>query len=934
VVNIQGKLDVALQHCRNNQRSQAEVLYRQAKADHQQDPQTLFHLGRLAYELGQFADAETFFHAVLAAQPEHLNTLILLGSLYCQQSRWEETLGIAQQSLKLNPEPASMALIYYHMGLANTYLKKLKPAIAAYRQSIHFGSTNPLVFNQLGLALNQQKQLGEAIKAYQTALELAPELVEAHINLGNVYKQQGKFDEAVEVYQTALQLDPDSVSAYLNLGNTLKRQGKPEEAICAYQRALSINPDLDEARFAICVSQLSILYVDEAAVQHSREQYQQQLCQLADYYAQATPAVRARAAELVGWTQPFYLAYQGLNDRALQKTYGEMICRLMASRYPQWSQPIALPKPAPHEKLRVGFVSGFFRTHSVWKIPLKGWIENLDKSEFELLGYYTVPSQDTETHQASKAFDKFIQGPLSIDQWAETIRRDNLHVLIFVEFGMDPVTVQLGCLRLAPLQMTTWGHPNTSGLPTIDYYLSSDLMESPQAQEYYTEQLVRLPNLSIHYTPLAIQPAAITRAELGIETDEIMFWCCQSLYKYLPQHDDVFPRIAQGLQQARFVFIENSSRHITDIFCQRLERAFSAGGLRYQDYCRFIPRLAPEKFVAVASIADVFLDSIGWSGCNSTLESLACHLPIVTLPSATLRGRHSLAILKMMGLEETIAASKDEYVKLAVRVGQDATYRQNLSQKIAENKHKLYADMAPVRALEDFILELYHKPRQVADQSLSEALKRATQFLRTQRLTDAEPIYRQILSQQPDHAEALYGLAMVLQQRGHLSKALNALTQAAQAHPDSAKVWFGLGHLHQVQGQLPEAIAAYRQTTELRPDSAPIYNNLGYALQCQGQWPEAIACYQKALDLQPGCTEAEVNLGNALFSQGQLAASEYPHYATLNYQLGVNRLKVGDLQTAIAYLQQAVALQPDLTAAHHHLSVALQAFPADSPEVS
>ena len=174
----------------------------------------------------------------------------------------------------------------------------------------------------------------------------------------------------------------------------------------------------------------------------------------------------------------------------------------MSSRYPQWSESGVLRNLDKDEKVRVGIVSGFFYNHSNWKIPIKGWTENLDRSEFELFGYHTGVKKDDSTISAVKIFDKFVQGVRSIEQWCEAIIEDKLHILIFPEFGMDPITVQLGCLRLAPIQMTSRGHPNTSGIPTIDYYLSSSFMEPENAQEHYTEKLVKLPNLSINYTPL------------------------------------------------------------------------------------------------------------------------------------------------------------------------------------------------------------------------------------------------------------------------------------------------------------------------------------------------------------------------------------------------------------------------------------------------
>jgi predicted O-linked N-acetylglucosamine transferase (SPINDLY family) len=241
----------------------------------------------------------------------------------------------------------------------------------------------------------------------------------------------------------------------------------------------------------------------------------------------------------------------------------------MSCRYPQWNKLLNLPKLEPDEKVRIGFISGYFREHSVWKIPLKGWIENLNREKFELFGYYTDSIKDEETGAAQKNFAKFIQGPLNDEQWCQLISDDKLHVLIFSEFGMDPMTFRLGCLRLAPIQVAAAGHPETSGLETIDYFLSSDLMEPENADAYYTEELVRIPNLGVHYTPLEISPEPSFRHEISITDDDVMFWCCQTLFKYLPQHDDVFPKIACKLKNARFVFIEYPTQYITAIFKKR-----------------------------------------------------------------------------------------------------------------------------------------------------------------------------------------------------------------------------------------------------------------------------------------------------------------------------------------------------------------------------
>jgi protein O-GlcNAc transferase len=973
-------LQLAVQHYQAKRFTQAEQVYRQIIEVNPRQAEALYGLGMLAQQQKEYQNAESFFQATLQLQPEIAAVHNSLGYSLQQQGKLEDAIACYQKALEILPDCievqanlgnalhlqgklSSQEKIYYadlnqqfalgrqnagdlriaelyyrqaialqpdlvaaHNNLGDVLQKqaRLDDAIKSYRQAIKIQPDSFYAYHNLGHTLQQKGKLKQAVAAYKKALNIKPDLALTHNNLANIWKKLNKFDAAIESYQEAIKLQPDINIIHYNLGTVFRQNGKLESAIKAFEQALKIAPNYAPAKLGICISQLPIIYSTVDEIEFSRNQYQQHLQDLAESYQLTKQEERAKSSEAVGTLQPFYLAYQGLNDRDLQRTYGEMICQIMSSRYPQFSQQLVLPNLGRNKKVRIGIVSGFFCNHSIWKIPLKGWVENLDKSELELFGYYTGSKQDSETVVAAKTFDKFTQEPLLLEQWAELITQDKLDILIFPEFGMDPMTVKLGCLRLAPVQMVFGGHPETSGLPTIDYHLSSDLMEPDNAQEHYTEQLIRLPNLAISYTLLDIQPQAISKKEIGIEDDQIMFWSCQSLFKYLPQHDDVFPRIAKELGNAKFVFIQDASTEITEVFRQRLNRAFKEFQLNYQDYCIFLPRLNSSKFAGTTAIADVFLDNIGWSGNNTTMESTAYNLPIVTLPGELMRGRHSLAILKMMGIEETIASNKEEYVQIAIRLGKDSQYRQHISQLIASNKHKLYGDLKPVRALEDFLLQVVNKPRKVADTGVADILRLAMQHHRANQLGEAQQTYHQVLAQQPDHPEALYGLGIVSQQLGQFQQAEEFLSASARVQANSVKALFSLGNLHQAQGQLPEAEVAYKKAIALRPDAGTIYNNLGYTLQQQGKWEEAIASYQKALEFQPNCTEADVNLGNALFAQGKLSIEKQTYYAQLNYKFGIARQKAADWKTAALYYRAAIALQPDLVEAHYNLGVVLQ----------
>jgi protein O-GlcNAc transferase len=717
--DIKSLVKQAILHHQSGQLEAAEKLYRsilEVSADITALPEKiqsiypliLIDFGTVLQKQNKYSEAIHIYQKSMSLKPDLIDGYNNLGIIFQKQNKLDEAIHIYQRGLRVNPNWAEG---YNKIGSIFREKENFKQAQRYYQKAIQANPNFALAYNNLGNIFKDQGKLDEAVQVYQKAIKINPKFAGAYHNLGYVFRQQENLGAAVQACQMAITLNPDLAEAYYNLATVLQRQGKLQAAIEFYQRALKINSQFYEAEFGICMSQLPIIYKSCDEVKIRREQYQQYLQKLVIYYQQLSSTEKKEAAKVVGTLQPFYLSYQGLNDRPLQQIYGEMIHQLMACRYPQYTQPLSLPKLQPNEKIRVGFVSGFFRSHSNWKIPIKGWVENLNREQFQLYGYHTSARQDQYTQEAQNAFEQFIQGPLPLSQWCEQIKADNLHVLIFPEFGMDPTTIQLGCLRLAPIQMSSWGHPETSGLPTIDYYLSSELMEPEIAEDCYSETLIKLPNLSIHYTPLEIPPQQKTKAELGMKEEDIFFWCCQSLYKYLPQHDDVFSQIAQQVKKSKFVFIKHigdNSEQITTVFTQRLEKAFAESGLNYQDYCLFLPRLKSDEFAGVTAIADIFLDSMGWSGCNSSLEAIAQNLPIITLPGELMRGRHTAAILKMMGLTETIASDKQQYIQLAVKLATDKNYRQGLRQSIEENKHKLYQDLAPVRALENFLFSVVH----------------------------------------------------------------------------------------------------------------------------------------------------------------------------------------------------------------------------------
>jgi predicted O-linked N-acetylglucosamine transferase (SPINDLY family) len=585
--------------------------------------------------------------------------------------------------------PRKRAASHFQEGIRLAQAGRIAAAAGHLRRAAELRPDFAEAHFNLGSACRDLGRLEDAAAAYRRAAELKRDAADPWLSLGATLRELGRLEEAAEVLKRALALNPSLVEAHQELGNAHTALGNWREALEHFRAALAAAPDNAAARWAGAMAQIPAIPQSETERATQRAAFDAALADL-----ERTLRGRAGAHAAVAVHQPFYLAYQEEDNRALLARYGRLSADLMRG----WQEGAGLAPPAPRagaQPARVGFVSAHVHSHSVWNALVRGWIAELDPSRFELHLFSLGSRNDAETRAAAARAEEFHAGPRPFQQWARLIHESELDVLVYPEIGMDATTAKLAAMRLAPVQATSWGHPQTSGLPTMDCFLSAEDLEPPGAQAHYTEKLVLLPHVGCYLSRDDVPAGNCPE----VEGEGPLLLCPGTPFKYAPQFDQVLVEIARRLGKCRLAFFTARPQALSQKLRQRLERA----GLDFERHARFLPWLPPGEFRALMARADLYLDTIGFSGFNTALQAVECGLPVVTREGRFMRGRLASGILKRIGLPELVAADESAYVELAVRLAGDSG---DLRTAIEAKRDVLFNDPAPVAALQEFLLRV------------------------------------------------------------------------------------------------------------------------------------------------------------------------------------------------------------------------------------
>ena len=657
-----------------------------------------YNLAKALTDSGMVIESIAHHKKAVGLAPHNADAWMNYGRALSSLSQHESALQCFDRAVSINPNYADAHL---NKGLAHKELKHFPDAIASFDMVINLIPESDQAWLNKGDIFYRFKYLDDALDAVDKAISFKPDSIEAHINRSAILCELKRFEEALESCNKVIELNPDNPLSYFNSGVILKELGQTADAKKSFTRAIEIKSDYLNPRWAMPFLNIPSIFPNIENLQELRAKFTKEFEELNQWL---TTEKLDGAHEVIGTAQPFYLAYQELNNKEILSKYGHLCNRIMD----RWQNLINLKHVEKKDsgKIRLGIVSDHIRNHSVWHAIIKGWLQNLDKNKFEVYIFHLGSVVDEETHLAQTLVTSFIEQQDSLLGWATAICEKSIDVLIYPEIGMHQMTTQLASLRLAPVQIASWGHPETSGLPTVDYYLSAELFESVDSSAAYTENLIRLPNLGCSYSPLSIVSSEFEVKQLGVESNTPILLCPGSPFKYAPQHDWILVEIVKKLGKCKLVFF-NQQDSWTKILQGRLERVFQDAGLIFNDCIVFIPWLEADKFYGLMKSANVYLDTIGFSGFNTVMQAMDCALPVVSKQGNFMRGRLGSGILRRMGIPELIANSDEEYIELVVRIANDDSYRNQMSKKIINQRNILYNDIEPIRALERFILEKY-----------------------------------------------------------------------------------------------------------------------------------------------------------------------------------------------------------------------------------
>ncbi len=619
---------LGLVHYQQQDFETAVTLIEQAITLSPNNPLYSFNLGKVQKDHGRPELAVQAFHHALQLEPRYWQAAANLGSVHMEQGRLDEAIVQFEAALHINPNDALTC-----NSLGTVYRQRNRPQDAenGFRRAITLAPRYAEAHSNLGVLLREQGRLDEAIQHCRQATDLNPDQAELWSNLGMVEAKRHSYTQSADCFRRALTLDPHCAPALTGLGNTLREQGELREAIDWLLQSCDVS-DFDHTRFACLLCTLN--YADHLSPQVIAAQHQH-----------FGTALQARIAE------------QDLKTGPSSNDYD------------------------PERRLRLGFVSPDFRTHSCacFLLPL---FEHLSGKQVEIHAYAEVMRPDTITQRFRSLASHWCDTTRLTDQeLAEQIRFDHIDILIDCAGHTEGNRLPVFGLRPAPLQLTWLGYPNTTGLANMDYRFTdafADPEEKGETDTHYTERLLRLPRGFLCFQPLDSMPE-ISPLPASLN-GYITFGCLNNFSKLTPAVLQLWAEILVAVPNSRLIL---KAAQLADAnLCTRVRTLFTAQNVDAArlTLCGQTPSRA-EHFAFYQRI-DIALDPFPYNGTTTTCEALWMGVPVITLAGDHHAARVGVSLLSHTGLKQCIAHDTADYARIACELADNPDELAQLRQSL------------------------------------------------------------------------------------------------------------------------------------------------------------------------------------------------------------------------------------------------------------
>ncbi len=649
-----------------------------------------FNLGLALRKAGDVNGAIESYRSAIKLSPALAEAHNNLGNVLRETGRPEEALECLRRAVAIRPAYAEAQL---NLSMTLLSLSRLDEAEAAARRATELAPALPAAHHQLGDILQRRGALEDALAAYRQALERNPDMPEALLNMGNVLQRLGRLDQALQTFERLHARLPDSVEALNNIGNVHLTLGQRSSAIEWLRKALAVDPDFPLALNNLGVALQQEGQLEEAVTLYRRAQARAPDADASNNLGLVLPVFGEHAEALAAFRRAverrpeFSTAYRNLlggmlYDPGLGEEERWSTAREFERRYAGAAPARSFANERdPERRLVIGYVSSDFYDHPVGR-NLEPVVAHRDRSRFAVICYGEVMKPDEVTARFQGLADGWRSTVgLTDGQVAEQVRADGVDVLVLLAGRFDRNRPLVAAHRAAPVQVS-FHDPGTSGLSAMDYLIADRVLVPRRPGERFTERVIRLPSFYIH-APIADAPEVSPPP--AVERGPVTFGSFNNPAKINDRVLALWRAVLHAVPNARLKL--------------KCKNWFASATLRQ----RFIDRLdvAPERIdfdledrrltdhLALYADIDIALDPFPFTGSTTTFEALWMGVPVVTLLGETMVGRWSASMLHALKLDELIARTPEEYVRIAAGLAGDlgrlAELRAGLRERLARS---------------------------------------------------------------------------------------------------------------------------------------------------------------------------------------------------------------------------------------------------------